>query len=162
MAAVVGVTLVLWLSGIRLYAFPGVSMVPAVKPGDYFIGLEGPWRLRTPQRFDRVIFDVPSTSRWAGQGIPWMKRLVGLPREHVRLSGDTLYIDGAKVNAPCLHRDRADSPPKEIELVLGDRQYFVVGDNLDHSFDDSRSMGPIDKSLLRGFAALVIHTSLAE
>ena len=76
-----------WLSGVRLFAFPGESMMPAIQPGDYFVGFVGLWGHRTPARFDMLIFDVPPTSKWAERKIPWMKRLVGLPGEHVRLSG---------------------------------------------------------------------------
>src|SRR5687767_12768510 len=93
-----------WLSGVRLFAFPGVSMVPAVRPGDYFVGCVGLWGHRTPQRFDMLIFDVPPTSKWAVQKIPWMKRLVGLPGEHVRLSGSELFIDERKVASSPLYR----------------------------------------------------------
>ena len=90
-AAVLGAV---WLSGVRLFAFSGRSMEPAVMAGDYFVGLVGVWGSRPPERFDMVIFDVPPSSKWAEQGIPWMKRLVGLPGERVRLSGDRLFING--------------------------------------------------------------------
>src|ERR1044071_5432272 len=93
----------IWLSGIRLFAFAGESMSPAVEPGDRFVGLVGIWGLRAPKRFDMAIFDVPSSSKWAGLRIPWMKRLGGLPGEHVRLSGAQLFIDGRKIEAPFLH-----------------------------------------------------------
>src|ERR1041385_7747033 len=101
----VAAAVAVWIGGVRLYAFPGVSMAPTVKPGDHFIGFVGLWRLRSPKRFDMVIFDVPSTSRWAGQKIPWMKRVVGLPGEHIRLSGEELFINGRKEDAAFLHRD---------------------------------------------------------
>src|SRR3954465_7891097 len=88
-----------WLSGVRLFAFPGESMIPAVRPGDYFVGFVGLWGHRTPGRFALLIFDVPPPSKWAQGKIPWMKRLVGLPGEHVRLSGADLFIDGRKIDA---------------------------------------------------------------
>src|SRR5436190_16077986 len=95
-----------WLSGVRLFAFPGESMIPAVRPGDSFVGLVGLWGHRTPERFDMLLFDVPSTSKWAERKIPWMKRLVGLPGEHVRLSGAELFINGRRVESSFLHSDR--------------------------------------------------------
>src|SRR3954464_10453886 len=146
-----------WLSGVRLFAFPGESMMPAVRPGDHFVGLVGLWQHRAPARFDLLIFDVPPTSKWAERKIPWMKRLVGLPGEHVRLSGAELFIDGRKIASDMLHSDRAPGQSGDFEVQLRSDEFCVLGDNLDRAFDDSRSMGPISRSLIRGRAVLVIH-----
>lgn len=151
------ITGVVWLSGVRLFAFPGKSMEPSVMAGDTFVGLVGLWGLRAPARFDRIIFDVPATSRWAERKIPWMKRVVGLPGEKIRLSGDRLFVNGRELVSSFLHRDPAAQPSRDFELTLKAEEYCVLGDNLDHSFDDSRTLGPIAKSLLRGRVAFVIH-----
>lgn len=146
-----------WLSGLRLHQFHGRSMQPAVNPGDCFLARMGLWRPGEPERFAMLIFDVPPTSRWAAAKIPWMKRLVGLPGERVRLSGATLAINGRVIAAPMLHldstlqKDRAD-----FEVTLGPNEYFVLGDNLDHTTDDSRAMGPIERGLIRGIAGAVV------
>jgi signal peptidase I len=153
------VVLALWAGGVRLFAFPGESMSPAVRAGDHFVGMVGLWGMGSPERFEMVIFNVPPTSKWAARGIPWMKRLVGLPGEHVRLSGDQLFINGRKVDAPFLHVESKAELAKDFEVVLGDEEYCVLGDNLAHSFDDSRSMGPIARSLIKGHVALVIRPS---
>ncbi len=150
---------VVWLSGVRLFAFPGESMSPTVMPGDCFVGLVGLWHLRTPQRFDLLVYDVPPTSQWAARRIPWMKRVVGLPGERIWLAGTDVFIDGRKLEVTFLHRDPAARPTAEIERKLGPDEYFLLGDNLDHSFDDSRTMGPIPRALVRGFVAWVIPTS---
>ncbi len=155
-AVVVGCT---WLSGVRLFAFPGESMVPAVRPGDYFVGFVGLWGSRTPERFDLLIFDVPPTSKWAAQKIPWMKRLVGLPGEHVRLSGTDLFIDGRKIESSFLHAEGTATLSRNFELQLRSDEFCVLGDNLDRSFDDSRSMGPISRPLVKGRAVFVVHRS---
>lgn len=151
---------VLWLSGARLYAFPGESMMPAVRPGDYLVGWVGLWGYGTPQRFDMLIFDVPSGSKWAQRKIPWMKRLVGLPGEHVRLSGSDLFINGRKVESNVLHSDRAAGVrASDFAVQLGRDEFCVLGDNLEQSFEDSRSLGPISRSLIKGRAIWVIHRS---
>lgn len=158
----VAVTGALWLSGARLFAFPGESMAPTVMPGDYFVGMVGLWGTRAPERFDLVIFDVPPESKWADLGIPWMKRVVGLPGERVRLAGERLFIDGQEVTAPFLHLARTTTIESEVDVALKADEPFVLGDNLDHSFDDSRSLGPIRRSLLQGSVALVIRRGKAE
>jgi signal peptidase I len=159
LVALVVAAIAAWVSGVRLFAFPGESMSPTVMPGDHFVGMIGAWGARPPERFEMVIFDVPRRSKWSEQSIPWMKRLVGLPGEHVRLAGDQLFIDGRPVEAPFLHADELAKRPEDFEVTLGESEYFVLGDNLDHSFDDSRSLGPIDRTLIRGFVAFVIHTA---
>jgi len=103
-----------------------------------------------------LIFDVPPTSKWAQHKIPWMKRLVGLPGEHVRLSGSELFVDGKKIESSFLHSDRRSS---DFEVQLRSDEFCVLGDNLDRSFDDSRSMGVISRSLVKGRAVFVIHRS---
>jgi signal peptidase I len=156
--ALLALAVIAWASGVRIFAFPGEPMSPTVLPGDHFVGMVGLWGLRAPKRLDMVIFDVPGKSKWAGQGIPWMKRLVGLPREIIRLSGDQLFVNGQKIDAPQLHVDN-DLAHEDVEVTLGEGEYFVVGDNLDHSFDDSRAFGPIHRALIRGDAAFVIRKS---
>jgi signal peptidase I len=148
-----------WLSGVRLFGFPGESMLPAVQPGDYFVGLVGLWGNRTPARFDMLIFDVPSPSKWAERKIPWMKRLVGLPGEHVRLSGADLFINGRKIGSNLLHSNRAVIPAHDFEVQLRSDEFCVLGDNLDESLNDSRSLGPISRSLVKGRAVFVVHRS---
>ncbi len=78
-------------------------MQPGVMAGDAFAGLVGLWGSRSPERFERAIFDVPPTSKWAGRKIPWMKRLAGLPGERVQLSENRLFINGREVKALDLH-----------------------------------------------------------
>jgi signal peptidase I len=151
------VTVGVWLSGVRLFAFPGESMVPAVRPGDYFVGLVGLWGHRTPQRFDMLIFDVPPSSKWAQRKIPWMKRLVGLPGEHVRLSGAELFINGRKIETSVLHSNLRTSGSGDFEMLLYSDEFCVLGDNLDRSFEDSRSLGPISGSLIKGRSIFVVH-----
>ena len=156
-AVITAAVFVLWLSGVRVFAFAGDSMAPAVKAGDRFVGLVGWWASRDYRRFEMVIFDLPEHSPWAERRIPWMKRLVGLPGEHVELRGSQLWIDGRELDAPFLRLDdEQPGPRKDYDLVLGADEFFVVGDNLDHTSDDSRSFGPLKRSHLKGAVAIVL------
>jgi signal peptidase I len=129
-------------------------MVPAVGPGQHFIAFEGWCARRTLSRFDLVVFDLPPHSAWADRKIPWMKRLVAFPHEHVRLVGPDLFINGQKVASSTLYgAARADVA---VDIVLGADQFFVLGDNLDHTLEDSRAFGPLERSLIRGFAVHVM------
>lgn len=155
-AVAVATLAIVWISGLRVFAFSGDSMLPSVMSGDRFIGKVGLWGEQFPDRFQMVIFDLPPHSPWVERKIPWMKRLIGLPGEHVRLSGNRLFIDGQPVEAPSLHLDDPAKSPQTHELVLDNDEYFVVGDNLDHSLEDSRTFGPLKRSLLKGTVVYVI------
>jgi signal peptidase I len=148
-----------WLSGVRLFAFRGNSMIPAVMPDDHFVGMVGLWKRTEPKRFDMLIFDLPEKSAWAHRKIPWMKRLVGLPGEQLRLSGDALFINGDRVDAPFLRSKARADVERSIDIKLGENEFFVLGDNLDHSLEDSRSFGPLQRDLIKGYVGMVIHGS---
>jgi signal peptidase I len=151
--AVLVIGALLSVGRVRVYAFAGTSMVPAVGPGQRFIAFEGWWARRTLSRFDLVVFDLPPHSAWADRKIPWMKRLVAFPHEHVRLVGPDLFIDGQKVDSSTLYG--APRPDVAVDIVLGADQFFVLGDNLDHTLEDSRAFGPLEKSRIRGYAVYV-------
>ena len=138
-------------------------MMPTVMPGDYFVGLVGLWGHRSPERFDMLIFDVPPNSHWAESGIPWMKRLVGMPGEHVRVSNGALFIDGKKIEASVLHTESVlNQAPRDFELQLRKDEYCVLGDDLDRSFDDSRKFGAVSRSQVKGRAVFVLNRTKAK
>ena len=86
-----------------------------------------------------------------------MKRVVGMPGEHIRLSGTSLFINERKIDTPFLHLEQNGKPRDDITAILGSDEYFVLGDNLDQSFEDSRTMGPIGRPLMRGFVWFVFR-----
>jgi signal peptidase I len=94
-----------------------------------------------PKRGDIVIFKSPKN-----KDIDYIKRVIGLPGEHVRLSSSTVYINGKALSEPYLPPRTVTAPGaflgenKEITVQTGD--YFVCGDNRPHS-SDSRDFGPI-------------------
>jgi signal peptidase I len=132
-------------------------MAPTVCQGDLLV--VGPGYLRSLKRFDMLIFDLPpgaETEHPDWHKVPWMKRLVGLPGERVHLSRTELSIDGQIIDAPFLHSDGPDAQGSPIDVTLGDDEYFVLGDNLEHSVD-SRTIGPIKRALVKGFVIWVFH-----
>ena len=81
----------------------------------------------------------------------FVKRVVGLPGETVAVRNGTVYVDGVGLAEPYLERrDRSNARP----LVLGDGEYYVIGDNRPNS-NDSRSWGAVPEENIVGRVMLV-------
>jgi signal peptidase I len=80
-----------------------------------------------------------------------VRRIVGLPGDHIRLANGILYRNGAELPKP--------TPGKDVELTVPPNKYFVLGDNRDKA-RDSRTWGLIDRSEIIG-QPKYIYDSLA-
>ena len=116
---------------LRRYEIAERSMEPTLSPGDYLIAQA---RQDVPGRGEMVIFNHP--------GIPdfeMVKRVVGLPGEHVVISNGQVHASDAVLAEPW-----ADGPTlPDGEWQLGENEIFVLGDNRAVSAADSRTLGPI-------------------
>ena len=133
------------LSG-QLYKVRGHSMQPNFRQGDRLLVSRRAYRRGPPDRGDAVIARDP---RDPGQR--YLKRVVGLPGEEVRLSEGMLIIDGAPLEEPYLGGLPASPGLGEQGWELEDDEYFVMGDSRAHS-TDSREFGPIGRELIVGMA----------
>ena len=159
----IAVPVIGYVFGIRALAFPGESMAPTVRAGDTLIALVAPWHARSVSRFDMVIFDLPPEFEKENQAwhrVPWMKRLLGLPGEHVQIDPTGIFINGLKLELPkplvLAQLVTADPTMKWLDVELGPDEYFVIGDKPTSSVD-SRSMGPLKRQFLKGYVWKVIH-----
>lgn len=82
-----------------------------------------------------------------------IKRIIGLPGEKVLYKDNKLYINDKLVEENFLHKKTDDY---ELEEVIPDNYYFVLGDNRVNSLD-SRSFGLIKKEEIMGKTNLVIY-----
>ena len=161
-AIILAVALALVIRSFLFQAFqiPSGSMIPTFLEGDrvlvkkFAYGIRNPFNNQVwvetgrPERWDVVVFISPEDHEK-----DFVKRVVGLPGETVALAGGELFIDGRKVEDPHGRYDPRvsshlrDRPPR----LVGENQYFMMGDNRDHS-SDSRAWGLVDFSLLKGQA----------
>lgn len=81
----------------------------------------------------------------------YLKRVVGLPREEVRLVDGLLYIDGVRQDEPYLKGLPSMVGLGERGWDLGDAEFFVMGDDRSRS-TDSRDFGPIHARSISGIA----------
>jgi signal peptidase I len=130
----------------------GSSMNPSLQDNDLVLASRVDYRLHTPARGDIVIVRDPFDPSQS-----FIKRVIALPGDHVLIRAGHVYLNGARLKEPYVaagwrtttnwpafpdHPDGETVPP-------GD--YFVLGDNRDHS-SDSRLFGYIAASQIEGKA----------
>ena len=78
----------------------------------------------------------------------FVKRVIGLPGDHVEIKDGAVYLNGEKLDEPYLDEGKRTEPESGlfIDIVVPDGYVYVLGDNRNNS-TDSRRFGciPIDK-----------------
>lgn len=126
----------------------GESMFPTFHEGEYLIVDQLSYRFGDPSRGDVVVFEAPTDNTQF-----YIKRIIGLPGETVSVSGEQVIIENAE--GSFVLEDGApqpDLPQANVRRVLGAGEYFVMGDNRDHSYD-SREWGALKERKIMGRAA---------
>jgi len=153
------------------YQIPSESMVPNLQVGDFILVNKYAYGLRLPvfgtkivdiglpERGDIMVFVPPHDSRY------FIKRVVGLPGDHIRYENKAVYVNGERADYELLreferpgpfglgretvreYRESFDEQGHRIyrsagtgrsgEWVVPAGSYFMMGDNRDRS-DDSR------------------------
>ena len=168
-AAAIAVLLALFIRTFVVQAFkiPSGSMEPTLLVGDHILvnkfiyGVKIPFVRTTlipisePDREDVVVFIYPED-----RSKDFIKRIIGLPGDTIRIQGTKLFIN----NEP--FEDRygfftASSRDNRIEKSYGfgpvavpEEHYFVMGDNRDHSYD-SRFWGFVPAESIKGKAFII-------
>jgi len=78
--------------------------------------------------------------------VSYIKRVIGLPGDHVKIEDGKVYINGKELDEPYL-RDEITTDGKTFkDIVVPEGYLYVVGDNRPHS-TDSREFGcvPIER-----------------
>lgn len=98
----------------------GPSMQPTYTSGRPNLVNRLAFRFREPRRGDVIGI------RMAGMSVQLMKRIVGLPGEHVEVRRGVVYINGTPLDEPYV---KNPAPWDRRECDLGPDQYYVAGDN---------------------------------
>ncbi|MFA5083807.1 MAG: signal peptidase I [Candidatus Paceibacterota bacterium] len=128
----------------------GASMEPTFSNGNYILVDEISFRFREPQRGEVIVFEPPVGGNY------FIKRIIGLPNEKIKIQDGEITVFDAKGNKMVLKENYLPVNVKtfgDSEVVLKPDQYFVLGDNRNYSFD-SRAWGPLAKDKIIGLAKL--------
>lgn len=193
------VTVILALFGttfvVQAFKIPSQSMEPTLLVGDHLLvnkfifGGRGHWYdamlpYREIHRGDVIVFKFPY------QDHPhYVKRVIGVPGDHIKIVDQHVYLNGKRSNEPyAVHDPTAQYDPfgdnfpprsaeylqanmqpewadqifqyvKDGEIVVPPDKYFAMGDNRDHSWD-SRFWGFVDRDAIMGRPVLIYWSVL--
>jgi signal peptidase I len=128
-------------------------MEPTLADEDNLIVDKITYLFRDPKRTEIVVF--PYRDR---EGVYYIKRVIGLPGETVYIDENGyVYIDGKVLKEDYIKELANDAGIASVPVVLGEDEYFVMGDNRNNS-SDSRdpSVGNIQRDQIIGKAFLRI------
>ena len=164
-AAIIAVILSLFVRTFLFEAFkiPTPSMQGTLMVGDHIIvdkfGLgarldfEGGFiPMRPARRGEVIVFKFEREPEK-----DYVKRIVALPGDEVRVENKILFINGQAVNEPYVqHVDKEMIPERDNmpAVKVPPDHYFVIGDNRDNSAD-SREWGFVSRGQIRGRALFV-------
>ncbi len=133
------VTAVIFIIARFLYmitAVDGFSMYPTLLNGEYVLVDNGAYSRKDPERFDIVVFEftVSNTGNY-------IKRIIGLPGETIRIDDNgVIYINGKVLDEEYGNEQILEPGRARSEIMLGEDEYFVLGDNRTHSEDSRYSL----------------------
>ncbi len=171
------------------FRIPSGSMMPTLLVGDFILVNKYEYGIRlpvlnakvldlgSPQRGDVVVFRFPKDP-----SIDYIKRVVGVPGDHIEYRNKTLYVNseqvaqipagsyigsgsGLSMSGADVRREALGDVEHDIlvvpnmrgvsaDVVVPDGHYFVMGDNRDNS-NDSRYWGFVPDQNLVGKAFMI-------
>ena len=135
------------IMGGRVVRIVGQAMYPTLQNGQVVTFDTRAYLDQAPQRGDIVLFIAPDNpSRVV------IKRVIAIPGDRLLISNAIVSVNGQVVSEPYLAAGWTvftSWPPSGQAATVPANQYFVMGDNRDHS-SDSRSFGYISRTAILG------------
>ena len=131
----------------------GSSMYATLHDNDLLVASKISYKLHAPQRGDIIVFKPPDEA-----SRDFIKRIIALPGERVRITNGVIYINDQVLHEPYLPEKwtyNNNWPASGQDQIMPPNEYFVMGDNRNHS-SDSRTFGPIQLDSILGKAEIRI------
>jgi signal peptidase I len=116
----------------------GHSMQPTFQDSDRLIVSRIHYFIAPPERGDVIVLN--SVNPIDPQDM-LIKRVIGLPYDHIEIQDGQVYINGLPIDEPYIN-EPCTTRCSDAEWQLGKDEYFVMGDNRNHS-SDSRVFGVV-------------------
>lgn len=128
----------------------GKSMEPNFQNGEYILTDKLSYRFHDPKRGDVVVFHSPQDER-----SDFIKRIIGVPGDTVRVEGGYVYLNDKKLEEGYINEPgdvlSGRFMREGLEILVPESQYLVMGDNRGHS-SDSREWGLVTSTGIVGRA----------
>jgi signal peptidase I len=135
------------LVGRQYIHIQGDAMAPTLRAGQFVSVDTKAYAQHPPQRGDVVLFAPPSdTSRL------FIKRIIAIPGDRLLIRNGAVSINGQVVSESYLPEPWVSNnswPADGQAAIVPAKQYFVMGDNRNHS-SDSRSFGFVNLEAIQG------------
>jgi signal peptidase I len=123
----------------------GTSMMPSLDDQERIFVNKFVYRWEPIERGDIVVFRYPRDPSKS-----YIKRVIGVPGDQVRIDGGRVYVNGEAVEedyVPPAYADERSYP----EIMVPPHAYFMLGDHRSMS-QDSRDFGPVKEGFIFGKA----------
>lgn len=144
---------------VQAFKIPSKSMEPTIQKGDFIFAdkrYNCPGCKEAVQRGDIAIFTYPNN-----RTLHYLKRIIGLPGDHIRINGDSVWVNGKLLTVGRKHAQggtlvtehagnrqwqvlwtNLPESESESDITVPPGQVFVLGDNRNHA-KDSRTFGSV-------------------
>ncbi|MEW6429037.1 MAG: signal peptidase I [Thermodesulfobacteriota bacterium] len=169
-AIVIALVLAMFIRTFVVQAFkiPSGSMIPTLLIGDHILvnkfiyGIKNPFNgkvlipVREIEREDVIVFEYP-----VNPDQDFIKRVIGLPGDKVRISDKQVFVndqpvevDGIQFTDPRIFPAEVNTRDNFGPVVVPEDSLFVLGDNRDNSYD-SRFWKFVRKEAVKGKAFIL-------
>jgi signal peptidase I len=161
---------------VQAFYIPSESMLPTLEVGDRVFVNKFVYDIGDIERGDVIVFSNPNPGagsdrgivggflHWLGEGIgfaqpedeDYIKRVVGLPGETIRIDENVVSVDGTPLDEPYLTRAAARHNGDGMRFDVPEGSLFVMGDNRGNSGDSRYGLGfvPLDKVIGEAFVVI--------
>lgn len=138
--------------------FVGAAIVTFKSTGLRFCTVDGHSMDYTLHDGERLILNPSAEPRFGDiivfeyDGVYLIKRVIGVPGDTITVAKGILYVNNIKYDEPYLNENLLNKfQNSSFVTVVGEEEYFVMGDNRDNS-RDSRSFGCVPIEAITGVA----------
>jgi len=152
--ALVGLTFLDGILGVRAYVVSGESMSPTLIDGDRCVADTKYYKTHSPKRGDVIVFRTPN-------GMLLTKRVVALGGDTIEGGPGGTLVNGQLLSEPYMVQEPDDTSSNFGPVKVPSNELFVMGDNRSGS-NDSRQFGSVGENRVIGKVLYVYYSSGKE